>query len=407
MTRLLETLTGRPADVPLERRILLLALFLTALTTVLSVAMAVVLGQPAELLASGALLSLLSAGAYLIARRRQAYALARAIFAVVVVLVIPLGWFFNEGSRGPVLTMFIFGAMVLTIVSPLRWRLYTAIFMGAGLAALLAVDYLRPQWLVAYDSEAARMTDIIVLIGGVVYPGSIALILYIIGNYRRARDEAQEERNRSDQLLNSIMPPKVAQQLRASGRYAPEQHDDVSIIFADFEGFTQIAEKMSPSELVAELEQVFLAFDEIAERCGVQRIKTIGDAYMAAAGVPDYTPDHAVRALRCALMMQEWIAARNASAPFAWRMRCGVHSGPVVAGVLGKRRFAYDIWGDAVNVASRVEAAGKAGLVNASGETRLRAGDHFRFEARGSVEIKNRSPVQMYFVQPTQGLLSR
>ncbi len=400
MQGLLDRLTGRREGVSLERRVLLLALFLTAVTTALSVGLAVVLGQAPELLILGAVFVLISCAAYYLARFRQAYTLGGALFGLVVLLVVPIGWLFNEGSRGPVLAMHLFGAMVLTIVSPPRLRLATPLAMAAVLGGLLGLEYFRPDLLVGYDSEAARMTDIVVLIGGVVYPGSIGLVLYVISNYREARDEAQRERNRSDDLLNSIMPPRVASQLRDAGRYAPEQHNAVSIIFADFEGFTQIAERMSPAELVAELEQVFLAFDEIAEGCGVQRIKTIGDAYMAAAGVPDFTPDHAVRALRCALKMQEWIAARNGSANFDWRMRCGVHSGPVVAGVLGRRRFAYDIWGDAVNVASRVEAAGKAGLVNASGETRLLAGDHFRFESRGSVEIKNRSPVEMYFVHP-------
>ena len=168
-------------------------------------------------------------------------------------------------------------------------------------------------------------------------------------------------------------------------------------------GFTQVAEKMSPEELVGELDECFIHFDEIVGRYGIEKIKTIGDSYMCACGVPSADIDHAVKSVLAAVevraLMDHWRQERTAKGKQPWALRIGLHSGPVVAGVVGKRKFAYDIWGDAVNTASRMESSGEPGEVNISGTTYELVKDLFVCEHRGAVEAKNKGRIDMYFVR--------
>jgi class 3 adenylate cyclase len=168
-------------------------------------------------------------------------------------------------------------------------------------------------------------------------------------------------------------------------------------------GFTKAAEKMTPEELVNELDECFIKFDEIIGRYGIEKIKTIGDSYMCASGVPSGDPHHAIRSVMAALevreMMDQWRRDHESKGKEPWILRIGLHSGPVVAGVVGKRKFAYDIWGDAVNTASRMESSGEPGEVNVSGATYALLKDHFECVHRGQVEAKNKGRIDMYFVK--------
>jgi class 3 adenylate cyclase len=211
--------------------------------------------------------------------------------------------------------------------------------------------------------------------------------------------ELQHEQIRTKELLHNILPIEIAEELSATGSARPARHESVTILFTDFSGFTQAVSAMPADRMVGELNEIFAAFDGITDDCGVEKIKTIGDAYMAAAGLPKACSDHAQRCVRAGLRMVDYLENRNRTAAFKWSLRVGVHSGPVVAGVVGKRKYAYDIWGDTVNIASRMESSGETGRVNISAYTYDLVREEFDCEYRGKVDAKGKGQIDMYFVK--------
>lgn len=214
--------------------------------------------------------------------------------------------------------------------------------------------------------------------------------------------EIELQKEKSDGLLLNILPLAVAEELKSNGASKPRLYEDVSVGFTDFSGFTMISEKLTPEKLVARLDAMFLEFDKIIEKYHLQRIKTIGDAYMFAAGLPDPLEDHAERSIKASLEIRDFIKAFNQQLKPGepkWNIRIGVHSGPVVAGVIGIKKFAYDIWGDTVNTAARMESSGEVGKVNISGITKSHLNGGFQTQHRGKVEAKNKGAIEMYFVE--------
>ncbi|MEO7079985.1 MAG: two-component regulator propeller domain-containing protein [Flavobacteriales bacterium] len=220
---------------------------------------------------------------------------------------------------------------------------------------------------------------------------------------RAKGEEIAGQKVRIEELLLNILPKTVSDELRDTGKATARRFNDVTVMFTDMKGFTTMAEKMTPEQLVAELDECFVRFDHITSRYGIEKIKTIGDSYMSACGLPVPVEHHALRAVMAAIDVREemvrWHAEREGSKKAAWVLRIGLHSGPVVAGVVGKRKFAYDIWGDTVNTASRMESSGEPGEVNVSGTTYELVKDHFVCEHRGQVEAKNKGKIDMYFVR--------
>ncbi len=223
----------------------------------------------------------------------------------------------------------------------------------------------------------------------------------------RQKDEIDYERQRSDKLLLNILPEETAEELKEKGSASPRQYDLVSVLFTDFKGFTNIAEKLTPQELVAELNTCFLAFDQIIDKHNLEKIKTIGDAYMCAGGIPAANTTNPVDVVRAGLEIKEFMerlkADRESKGQPFWELRIGIHTGPVVAGVVGKNKFAYDIWGDTVNTASRMESSGIPGKVNISGSTYALVKDRFECTHRGKITAKNKGEIDMYIVEGRKG----
>jgi class 3 adenylate cyclase len=211
--------------------------------------------------------------------------------------------------------------------------------------------------------------------------------------------ELELEKNKSDELLHNILPASLVKELKLNGNVRPRRFNSVSIMFTDFKAFTYTTSVLPPEELVHELNDIFKNFDSLIGKYGLEKLKTIGDSYMAACGIPNEMEDHAIRIVYAALDFQNMIKERNKTAPIKWEMRLGIHSGSVVAGVVGTKKFTYDIWGDTVNIASRMESSGEPGEINISGYTYMLVRDHFDCEYRGKVDTKGKGSIDMYFVK--------
>jgi adenylate cyclase len=208
----------------------------------------------------------------------------------------------------------------------------------------------------------------------------------------------QRERARSERLLLSILPPAIAEQLKDEPGTIAEGFLEATVLFADLAGFTSYSRTADPQGLVELLDAVFSEFDRLAADMGVEKIKTIGDAYMAAAGLPVPRADHATAAARMALGMQDAFGAIARERGLPLDLRIGIHSGPVVAGVIGRHKFSYDLWGDTVNLASRMESHGEPGRIHVSAATQELLRDRFRFEGRGVVAVKGSDPMNTFFL---------
>ncbi len=215
---------------------------------------------------------------------------------------------------------------------------------------------------------------------------------------RERTAELAAAREKSDSLLANILPQAIIEELTAKGETEPRRHEEVSMLFTDFSGFTQTVATIPPKRLVQELDEIFRGFDDIVAAHGLEKIKTIGDAYMTASGLPLPAADHAVRSVRAALALTRFIETRNTTAAMKWGLRVGIHSGAVVAGIVGKHKYAYDVWGDTVNIASRLESASEPGRVNISAYTYELVRDRFVCEYRGKLAAKGKGAIDMYFV---------
>jgi len=216
-------------------------------------------------------------------------------------------------------------------------------------------------------------------------------------------EDLQVSQRQTEEMLHNILPSELAAELRANGHVKPMRYEPVFVLFTDFAGFTKVAATMEAGELVEELNECFCHFDWVMGKYGVEKLKTIGDGYLAVAGMPNSTPDDAMNVLRAALEMRDYMlkrkTEREASGHPFWDIRIGLHVGPLVAGVVGVRKIAYDVWGDTVNTASRVESAGEPGLINVSIDFHSWVADQVISEPRGPIDCKNKGEIEMFFIE--------
>lgn len=210
-------------------------------------------------------------------------------------------------------------------------------------------------------------------------------------------EETRKERQKAENLLHNILPEEIAEELKQNGSSEARQYENVSVLFTDFVNFTGIGEKMNPKDLVDELDLCFRAFDEIIDKHGLEKIKTIGDAYLAVCGLPTPNPAHAENTVNAALEILEFMQERRKQGGL-FEIRAGINSGPLVAGIVGVKKFAYDIWGDTVNTAARMETNSETGKLNVTDTTYELIKDKYKCEYRGKIDVKNKGVVDMYFV---------
>lgn len=226
----------------------------------------------------------------------------------------------------------------------------------------------------------------------------------------KQKELLEVEKEKAETLLLNILPAETAEELKAKGKATARKYRMTSIMFTDFKSFTKIAEEIQPEDLVAELDNYFRKFDEIIEKYDVEKIKTIGDAYMCAGGIPIRNKSNPIDVVLAGLEIQRFMKSYNKTkvenGEKGWSLRVGIHTGSVVAGVIGSKRFAYDIWGDSVNIASRIEAASNVGKVNVSGVTYELVKEFFTCEYRGEIKAKNKGKIDMYFVHSIKPELS-
>jgi adenylate cyclase len=277
------------------------------------------------------------------------------------------------------------GALVFSSVrASVRWFvLFAVAFLGAGVAGELTGGLSQlPRWF------STTMLALNVVVGG-------AVVFTLLAVFARQRQDAQE---RAETLLLNILPRSIADRLKANPQTIADSFISASILFADVADFTPMSERLSPARVVEMLDQLFGHFDGLAERYDVEKIKTLGDCYMAAAGIPSPRPDHAHCLASMALDMLDAVREWGAMGSLGFELRIGINSGPVVAGVIGRKRFLYDLWGDAVNTAGRMQSDGTPGRIQITRATYDLLKDEFVCEPRGTVLIKGKGEMETWYL---------
>jgi adenylate cyclase len=332
---------------------------------------------------------------YYLSRFRKAFEYLYWPFVLLIVCFLFINTLENAGSQGGAHYYFIPALVIAIILSNRisRTVIAIALFCGAALL-LLIIEQVHPDLITAYKNKQEQFIDI---------AGNLLFVQVFMGILVQVLTQnLNQERRKSDRLLRSVLPESIAQELKQTDRVQPVDYESASVLFTDFVGFTQIAEGFTPQQLIEELDSCFSQFDLIAKKYKLEKIKTIGDAYMAVGGVPLTNRTHAVDCVLAALEIEQVVSRLREqemaeSRPY-WQIRIGIHSGDLVAGVVGSEKFSYDVWGDTVNTASRLESSGVAGRINISGATYELVKYFFDCEFRGKVAAKNKGEIDMYFV---------
>jgi adenylate cyclase len=352
-------------------------------------------GAPSGLLAF--LYFAISVGAILIFTRTRDFAMLLRIELLDILLapnlsMIPLGGFITSTGVGVWGILAPMGALVFGGVrAGVRWYIaFLAVFLGSGVAGeILGLVSPLPPWF------TTTMLALNIAVGGTMV---FTLLAVFAMQRRNALNALRIEQERAESLLLNILPRSIADRLKVDAHTIADQFSSASILFADVVDFTRLSERLPPAEVVGVLDHLFSHFDTLAERYGLEKIKTIGDCYMVAAGVPEPRPDHARALAMMALDMAEAMRSSDEVNHLGLELRVGINSGPVVAGVIGTKRFLYDLWGDAVNTASRMESHGTPGRIQITRATYELLGDEFECEPRGTIAVKGKGDMEVWHV---------
>ena len=397
-----------PADseeVRLQKALLVLIAILILPVSFVWAVLYVTFGSPWGYTA--AVYAAISIGSILLFSRNRDFGLLLRIQLVDILLaptlsMIPIGGIVSAGGVGIWGIMAPLGALIFRGAGAgVRWFVvYVAIFLGSGIGGIvLAPEKSLPEWF------SNLMTVLNITVGG-------SLIFTVLALFAKQREEAlaevKVEHERAESLLLNILPGSIAERLKGHPGTIADQFAAASVLFADVVDFTPRSEKLPAAEVVGLLDRLFGHFDLLAERYGLEKIKTIGDSYMVASGVPAPRADHAAALANLALDMVEAVHPGGAVGDLGLEMRIGINSGPVVAGVIGRKKFLYDLWGDAVNTASRMEYQGTPNRIQVTRVTyELLRGD-FELEARGTIDVKGKGEMETWYLvgrrQPSAAL---
>jgi guanylate cyclase len=397
---------GRPGDSDddrLRQGTLIFASVLIALLTFVWVVTYVVLGHPrsAAIPASYQVITLV--GLVVLGRTRRFGVFRTTQF--VAFLVLPgllqasLGGF--AASSGMILWA-LFTPLAALALLGLRRSVAWLLAAFAEVAVLALLDPFLARSPAALPDGVVIAFYVLNLVG--VTLSSYVMLGYFVEQRERATVALQAEQQRSQRLLLNVLPEPIAERLKASTGVIAEHFDEVSVLFADLVGFTERSATMPPQELVELLDRIFSAFDRVADTEGVEKIKTIGDAYMVAGGLPAPHPDHLRAVARTGLAMRDALAKIGEATGNGWlALRVGIDSGPAVAGVIGRRKFIYDLWGDTVNTASRMESHGVPGAIQVTERVAAGLGEGFILRSRGVIDVKGKGPMTTYFLEGERG----
>jgi adenylate cyclase len=338
-----------------------------------------------------------TAGALAIPRLHRFGEHVGAIALILLILVIHSLVVWSFGLSSGLQIYFILGGGILYLFGVQNWRLFLVFFGMFVVALLVSINFAPIAGLDIPDDHAYREhLSNQAIINTIII--NAALLFYALAALRRTEVDLQDQHERSEALVQTVMPRTIAERLKSGEEHIADRIDNLTVLFADLAGFTGAAHDLPPDKVVEFLDGLVCTFDTLAERYGVEKIKTIGDSYMAAAGFAGAAATGAIAMGRFALAM---LAAIDEQPPLAGRklkMRIGIHCGDATAGIIGATRFSYDVWGDAVNFASRMESHGLPGRIQVSEAYRALTQDAFEFEERGTTDIKGLDAAVTYFL---------
>jgi adenylate cyclase len=320
--------------------------------------------------------------------------------AVTLALLIVVAHMFVVWSMGIASDLHVYytlGAVFLLLIGVQHWRLFLSVF-ALSLAALLFAMYVAPiEGIISpEDHELRAMLSVQAMVNTAII--NALILFYVMSALRRAELELNHQYSRSEALIAAVMPPPIAERVKSGEDRIADRIETLTVMFADLVGYTESVHQLPPEEVVDFLDRLVRVFDGLSQHYGVEKIKTIGDSYMAAAGFDGRGPEGAVATGRLALDMLDAIGRQPPLGGRAPNLRIGIHSGPATAGVIGDMRFSYDVWGDAVNTAARMESNGKPGRIHVSESFRALTLDHFEFEDGGTVQLKGIGTARSYFL---------
>lgn len=341
---------------------------------------------------------LLGYGAVLWLDARRRFLTARLVLIVLPATQITFAtWLFSTNAGIQLHFFVLWTALFLLFTPEERWLSIGAAILWIGLYAWLQLQFKEPA--LPLDTSSGPLLDLVFLantISAFALVGAAVALFYV--EIRRTEQLLQHEYRRSQELLENILPTSVAERLKDGDSGVADSTSEATLLFADLVGFTKLAGELPPQELVDLLNQVFSRFDRIAERHGLEKIKTIGDEYMLAGGLPLPRPDHAQAVAGAALDMVATIQSMNERSEHRLELRVGIHTGEVIAGVIGSRKFSYDVWGDTVNTASRMQSQGLPGHIQVTEATASRLQAGFELKRRGTIRVRGKGRMPTWFL---------